>query len=158
LEICEDFDCPTAEVFRAAVKRWGRPLVEVEQAVFDAGERASEGLRRFLRVFSAVSNVAPLLGLLGTVSGMIGAFQTMSSGAGAANPEQLGSGISEALITTAAGLCVAIPAYLAYVFFSARADALQTDIDRMTIRVVESISAEGLENRSKSRGKPKKAA
>ncbi len=159
LEICDEFDCPTAEVFRAAVKRWGRPLVEVEQAVFDAGDRASEGLRRFLRIFSTVSNVAPLFGLLGTVSGMIQAFHSMSSQAGGANPEQLGSGISEALITTAAGLSVAIPAYLAYMFFSARADALQTDIDRMTLRVVESISAEGLENRPmKARSKAKKAA
>ncbi len=157
LEICEEFDCPTAEVFRAAIKRWGRPLVEVEQAVIDAGERASEGLRRFLRVFSTVSNVSPLFGLLGTVSGMIQAFHSMSSGSMGA--EQLGAGISEALITTAAGLSVAIPAYIAYMFFSAKADVLQTDIDRLTMRVVESISAEGLENRPlKSKGKSKKAA
>ena len=158
LEICEEFDCPTAEVFQAAVKRWGRPLVEVEQAVYDAGERASEGLRKFLKMFSAISNVSPLFGLLGTVLGMIGAFQSMTGAGGIANPEALAAGISEALITTAAGLCVAIPAYLGYVFFSSRADALQADIDRMTIRVVESISAEGLETRPmKARAKRKAA-
>ena len=62
--ICEEFDCPVAEVFQAAVKRWGRPMLEIEQAVMDAGDRVADGLRRFLRVFHAISNVAPLIGLL----------------------------------------------------------------------------------------------
>ncbi|MGI9469936.1 MAG: MotA/TolQ/ExbB proton channel family protein, partial [Rubripirellula sp.] len=66
-ELCEEFDCPVAEVFRAAVRRWGRPMFEVEQAVMDAGDRVADGLKRFLRVFHAISNVAPLIGLLGTV-------------------------------------------------------------------------------------------
>src|SRR6056297_1332027 len=49
-EICEDFDCPVSEVFRAALRRWGRPMFEIEQAVMDAGDRVSDGLRRYLRV------------------------------------------------------------------------------------------------------------
>jgi biopolymer transport protein ExbB len=145
-EICDEFDCPVAEVFHAAVKRWGKPCVEVEQAVMDAGERIADGLRRHLRTFHAISNVAPLFGLLGTVLGMIEAFATMSGGGeGAARPDLLASGISQALVTTASGLCVAIPAYLAYIFSSAKADRYLGEIDNLCQRVIESISAEGLQ-------------
>lgn len=145
LEICDEFDCPVAEVFHATVKRWGRPTVEVEQAVMDAGERVADGLRRYLRLFHAVSNVAPLLGLLGTVLGMIEAFESLGSAGSGPPADMLASGISQALITTAAGLSVAIPAYLAYIYFSARADRYLVEIDGLCQRVVDSISAEGLQ-------------
>lgn len=151
LEICDEFSCPVAEVFHAAVKRWGRPTVEVEQAVMDAGERIADGLRRYLRLFHAISNVSPLLGLLGTVLGMIEAFDSLTINSGDAPPEMLASGISEALITTAAGLSVAIPAYLAYIFFSAKADRYLIEIDSLCQQVVDSISAEGLSGGSNSR-------
>ena len=111
-ELCEEFDCPVAEVFQAAVRRWGRPMLEVEQAVMDAGDRVADSLKRFLRVFHAISNVAPLIGLLGTVLGMIQSFDTISSQESLGRPEMLASGISVALMTTAGGLAVAIPAYL----------------------------------------------
>ncbi len=145
-EICEEFDCPVAEVFQAAVKRWGRPMFEVEQAVMDAGDRVADGLKRFLRVFHAISNVAPLLGLLGTVLGMIEAFEMMSSQESIGRPEMLASGISVALITTAGGLVVAIPAYLAYMYFGSKSDRYLNEIDKLCQRVVDCISAEGLEN------------
>lgn len=153
--ICEEFDCPVAEVFQAAVKRWGRPMLEIEQAVVDAADRVSESLTKYLRVFQAISNVAPLIGLLGTVLGMIEAFETMSSGA-AVGPDLLSSGISTALITTAGGLSVAIPAYLAYVYFSAVSDRYLNEIDRLCQRVIDCISAEGLEAAGKK--KPRRAA
>lgn len=152
LEICDEFDCPVAEVFHATVKRWGRPTVEIEQAVMDAGERVADGLRKYLRIFSAVSNVAPLLGLLGTVLGMIEAFEALSSASADSPPDLLASGISQALITTAAGLSVAIPAYLAYIYFSARADRYLVEIDALCQQVVDSISAEGLQAGGSSRG------
>lgn len=154
--ICEEFDCPVAEVFRAAVRRWGRPMMEIEQAVMDAGDRVSDSLRRFVRVFHAISNVAPLLGLLGTVLGMIEAFEMMGSAESMGRPEMLAAGISMALVTTAAGLSVAIPAYLAYMYFSAKSDRFLGEIDKLCTRVVDSISAEALESDSKSR--PRKRA
>ena len=144
--ICEDFDCPVSEVFRAALRRWGRPMLEIEQAVMDAGDRVAERLRRFLRVFHAISNVAPLIGLLGTVIGMIQAFEVISTQDSIGRPELLAAGISTALLTTAGGLCVAIPAYLAYMYFSSKSDRLLGEIDKLCQRVVDSISAEGLEN------------
>lgn len=150
-EICEEFDCPVAEVFQAAVKRWGRPMLEIEQAVMDAGDRVSDGLKRFLRVFHAISNVAPLIGLLGTVLGMIEAFESMSSTSSGGSPESLAAGISTALITTAGGLCVAIPAYLAYMFFSSKSDGYLHEIDRLCQRVIDCISAEGLESGNRTK-------
>jgi len=148
--MCEEFRCPVAEVFQAAVKRWGRPMLEIEQAVIDAGDRVSDGLTRFLRVFHAISNVAPLIGLLGTVLGMIEAFESMSGGS-AGGSHLLASGISTALVTTAGGLFVAIPAYLAHSYFAAVSDRYLNEIDRLCQRVIDCISAEGLEagNRAK---------
>ena len=157
-EICEDFDCPVSEVFRAALRRWGRPMFEIEQAVMDAGDRVSDGLRRYLRVFHAISNVAPLMGLLGTVIGMIEAFEVISSQESLGRPEMLASGISKALMTTAAGLCVAIPAYLAYMYFSGKSDRYMNEIDRLCQRVVDCISAEGLEDAGAQRNRKRRAA
>lgn len=157
-EICEEFDCPVAEVFRAAVRRWGRPMFEIEQAVMDAGDRVSDGLRRFLRVFHAISNVAPLIGLLGTVIGMIQAFDVISSQESIGRPEMLASGISVALMTTAGGLAVAIPAYLAYMYFSSKSDSYLNEIDKLCQRVVDCISAEGLENSGSRSSRRKRAA
>lgn len=150
-EICDEFDCPVAEVFQAAIKRWGRPMLEIEQAVMDAGDRVADGLRRFLRVFQAISNVAPLLGLLGTVLGMIESFDAMGAAAAGGNPESLAAGISTALITTAGGLVVAIPAYLAYVYFGSKSDQYLNDIDRLCQRVIDCVSAEGLEAGNKTK-------
>jgi biopolymer transport protein ExbB len=150
-EICDEFDCPVAEVFQAAIKRWGRPMLEIEQAVMDAGDRVADGLKRFLRVFQAISNVAPLLGLLGTVLGMIESFDAMSAAAAGGNPESLAAGISTALITTASGLFVAIPAYLAYVYFGSKSDQYLNDIDRLCQRVIDCVSAEGLETGNKAK-------
>ena len=150
-EICDEFDCPVAEVFQAAIKRWGRPMLEIEQAVMDAGDRVADGLKRFLRVFQAISNVAPLLGLLGTVLGMIESFDAMGAAAAGGNPESLAAGISTALITTAGGLFVAIPAYLAYVYFGSKSDQYLNDIDRLCQRVIDCVSAEGLETGNKTK-------
>jgi len=157
-ELCEEFDCPVSEVFRAALRRWGRPILEIEQAVMDAGDRVSERLRRFLRVFHAISNVAPLIGLLGTVLGMIEAFDTISSTESIGRPEALASGISVALMTTAGGLSVAIPAYLAYMYFSSKSDSYLHEIDKLCQRVIDCISAEGLEDAGNSNRKKRRAA
>ncbi len=142
IALCEDNRSPVAEVFAAAMKKWGRPSVEVEQAIIDAGERVTNGLRRYLRLFNGVSTISPLLGLLGTVLGMISAFNAIATADAMGRPELLASGISEALLTTAAGLCVAIPALIAYLFFISRVDRLIIDIDALGQQVVSLISAD----------------
>jgi len=157
-ELCKEFDCPVSEVFRAALRRWGRPMLEIEQAVMDAGDRVSDGLKKYLRVFHAISNVAPLIGLLGTVIGMIDAFEVISDQKSIGRPETLASGISMALMTTAGGLAVAIPAYLAYMYFSSKSDRYLGEIEKLCQRVIDCISAEGLENAGSTRNKKRKAA
>jgi len=159
--ICDEFDCPVAEVFQAAVRRWGRPMLEIEQAVIDAGDRVGDSLKRFLRVFHAISNVTPLIGLLGTVLGMIAAFETISgpeASVGGGPSGTLAAGISTALMTTAGGLTVAIPAYLAYMYFSAKSDGYLAEIDKLCQRVIDCISAEGLEGGGASKGTRKRRA
>lgn len=145
LDLCKQNGSPVAEVFAGAVRKWGRPAVEVEQAVIDAGERATNSLRRYLRVFNGVATVTPLLGLLGTVVGMIRAFNAIATSDAMGRPELLASGISQALLTTAAGLTVAIPALILYMYFVSRVDRLIIDIDALGQRLVNLISAEELQ-------------
>ena len=105
--------------------------MEVEQAVLDSGERVANGLRRYLRLFHGISTISPLLGLLGTVLGMINSFNTVASADAMGRPELLASGISQALLTTAAGLLVAIPALVAHLYFVGRVARLLMEIDAL---------------------------
>ena len=162
IRLCDDNGSPVADIFRAASQKWGRPAVEIEQAIIDAGERVSNGLRRYLRLVNGVATVCPLLGLLGTVLGMIHAFDAIASVDPAiADPKvMIATGISQALLTTAAGMSVAIPALIAYLFFVGRVDRRIIELDAMGQRVVQLICADtGTRTVSKSRsGKSKKAA
>jgi biopolymer transport protein ExbB len=152
LSLCAENGSGVADVFAGGVRKWGRPAVEVEQAILDAGERATNGLRRYLRVFSAVSTIAPLLGLLGTVFGMIQAFNAVAASDALGRPERLANGVAQALLTTAFGLAVAIPALLVYYIFVSRVDKLVTEIDSLGQELVHLVSAEELHNREESRG------
>jgi biopolymer transport protein ExbB len=144
---CEANGSLIAEVFAAAVRKWGKPAVEVEQAVLDEGERAANHMRRFLRVINGVASVSPLLGLLGTVWGMMEAFNAIAASSAMGRPELLAGGISSALLSTAAALVVAIPAMVVYLYFVGRVDALVMEIDRRGQDLVNLISAEAIEDR-----------
>ena len=158
LTLCEENKSPVAMIFAGAVKKWGKPAVEVEQAIIDAGERVTNDLRRYLRLFNGISTISPLLGLLGTVTGMIAAFNVIAKASAMGRPDMLAAGISEALLTTAAGLVVAIPALSAYLYFVGRVDQLVIELDALGQQVVEHISAEALQNESAGRVKRAKAA
>jgi biopolymer transport protein ExbB len=160
LELCERNPSAIASILVAALKRYGRPAVEVEQAVLDAGERETNHLRRHMRLLNAISNVAPLLGLLGTVMGMIQSFNDIAGSQAMGRPEMLAGGISQALLTTAAGLLVAIPAYLMYMYFLGRTDRLVMEMDSHAQQLVDTICAEALsENEStRTRSRSRKAA
>ena len=142
LELCEQNRSPVAEVFGAAARKWGRPAVEVEQAIIDAGERITHGLRKYLRILNGISTVSPLLGLLGTVLGIINCFNTIARSSAMGHYDLLAGGIGEALLTTAGGLFVAIPALVAYLCFVGRVDQLIMEIDAESQKLVELISAE----------------
>ena len=151
LERCDDEPSHVARVFTAAIRKWGKPAVEVEQAVLDEGERISNVLRRYLRVVNGISTVSPLLGLAGTVWGMMNAFNVIATSSAMGRAELLAGGISLALVTTAAGLLVAIPAMILYLFFVGRVDSLVMEIDAYGQELVNIISAEALEERKTGR-------
>jgi biopolymer transport protein ExbB len=143
LKLCEANKSPVASVFAAAVKKWGKASVEVEQAILDAGERVNNQLRNHLRLMNGISQVAPLLGLLGTVLGMIASFNGISGQDGAEGQrEMLAGGIAQALISTASGMFVAIPALTAYLFFVGKADRLIMEIDALGQELVELIAGD----------------
>ncbi len=122
LALCEQTHTSTARVLAAGLKRADAPWVEREKAVEDAGAREFDRLSANLKPLVVVGMIAPLLGLLGTVWGMIDAFANISTGDGLGSPESLAAGISTALVTTAAGLAVAIPTNAAYYWFRGRID------------------------------------
>ncbi len=135
---------PIARVITAGLRRADRPLPELEKAIEDAGQREADTLRRGCRVLSIVSSVAPLLGLLGTVVGMIKAFMTVAAREEAlGRTELLAGGIYQALVTTAAGLCVAIPALVLYFVFVEKVDRLVSEMDMISIDLVETLKARG---------------
>jgi len=122
LALCETTTTSQARILAAGLRRVDAEWLEREKAVEDAGSREVDRLSANLRPLVVIGMIAPLLGLLGTVWGMIESFATISSGDGLGSPESLAGGISQALVTTAAGLVVAIPAQAAYYFFKSRID------------------------------------
>lgn len=118
---CRKSDSMMARVLLAGLNMRGRPREVIREAIVDAGRRESHELDRFLNMLGAIAGVSPLLGLLGTVIGMIKVFQQISS-KHIGQYEALAEGIYVALITTAAGLIVAIPAYLFYRVFAGMAE------------------------------------
>jgi biopolymer transport protein ExbB len=151
LDLCQESQSAVSDVFAGAVRKWGRPAVEVEQAILDSGERAANGLRKYIRIFNVVSTLSPLLGLLGTVFGMIRIFSDIATADAMGRAGLLAGGISEAMITTAGGLSVAIPALVFYSVFVARVDKLVMEIDALGQELVNLISAEALQEDRRSR-------
>lgn len=158
LELCEENRSPIAEVFAACVKKWDRPSVEVEQAIIDSGERVAANLRKYLRLFNGIATTSPLFGLLGTVTGMIHAFNIIANSDAMGRPEMLAGGIGEALITTAAGLIIAIPATIAYMYFTGRVDRLIGEIDSFGQELVGEIASDGWKQRTGRRANKAKAS
>ena len=148
LKLCEKNNSPVAAVFGHAVAKWGKPSVEVEQAIIDGGERQVGQLRRHLRVLNGVATVTPLLGLLGTVVGMIQAFNNIATAGAMGKADQLASGIAMALLTTAFGLAIAIPSLIMYMYLCGRVEALVMQMDELSQKVVRLVSAESLEARA----------
>jgi len=145
LEYCRSRDCPVSRVLQAAIRKLHRPEEAVEQAIEDAGANEVSKLRRNLGMLQGVAAVAPMLGLLGTVWGMIAAFQVASDpNVDVTNRgPMLGKGIYEALVTTFAGLTVAIPAVIAYYYFRGKIEKLVHDMNEVSVDFVEHYIGEG---------------
>ena len=137
-ELCGNAKAPIAAILSAGVLRAGRPWPEVEKGMEDAAAREMISMRGRNRILKVVGAVAPLVGLLGTVVGMIFAFR-VSSQAGLGKAELLAEGIYLALMTTAAGLAIAIPCLLLTEFFNARVEKFMLEIDRVLLETMPSF-------------------
>ena len=109
-----------------------------KEAVEDAGRHETSHLNRYLPALGTIAAISPLLGLLGTVTGMIEVFRTIAT-TGAGQAAELANGISQALVTTATGLLIAIPSLVAYNVFQARTNRIVTDLERETLRVLRGL-------------------
>jgi biopolymer transport protein ExbB len=127
---CDQTGGPMGRIFKSGLMNLSRGEDAVEKAMEDAGYNEIDKLKRSIRSLSYIASLSPLLGLLGTVYGLIGAFQVAAAG-GMGKAELLAKGIYEALVTTAAGLTIAIPVLVAYQFFGHRVDALIDEMDEM---------------------------
>ena len=138
LEYCQKHGTPIAAIFAAGIKKLGEPVELVERHIQETGQREVLKLRKYLRTLSVIAAISPLLGLLGTILGMIIAFETVAASAEAlGRTELLAKGIYQAMITTAGGLIVAIPVVIAYHWFSARVEQLVAEIDAMVVDFIE---------------------
>jgi biopolymer transport protein ExbB len=142
LELCRAHESAAARMFAVVVNAWGQSGLAIRQIVsHDAGGEIVE-LKRNLRVLSAMSTLGPLLGLLGTVVGIIQSFDALGGRLGPARGEALAHGISLALIATAIGLGIAIVAVTFYYFFLNRIDVLVRELDDRTRQVIELVANE----------------
>jgi biopolymer transport protein ExbB len=106
----------------------------------DSGRHIVHELERFLSTLGTIAGVSPLLGLLGTVTGIIKSFNAIQAG-GMGDPRALSGGIAEALIATAAGLCVAIPALISYRFLRGRVERIVVEMEKDAVRIADAIEA-----------------
>lgn len=137
-ELCSNTRGPVATVLHAGLLRLDRGIEHVEKSIEESGAIEMAFLERGLVWLSTVANLAPLVGFLGTVSGMIRAFNDIAA-AGDVDPSVVAGGISEALITTASGLVVAIPVQAAYNFFLSKIDKIIIDLQESSNQFVDDL-------------------
>ncbi len=144
LNYCRESDAPIGRVMAVGIRKMSQGVEAVEQGIEDAGANEVMKLRRNLKILFGTASVAPMLGLLGTVWGMIESFQTASAeGLGGGDAAQgLAGGIYEALVTTFAGLCVAIPILVFYYYFQGKIERIVTDMNDVSEEFIEHYMAE----------------
>jgi len=136
LFLCQGDTSSIARIFLAGLKNAGRGMWLVKESVEERGGREAVILEKRVGILATLANLTPLLGLLGTVSGMIKTFNVISV-QGVGNPAPLAGGIAEALITTAAGLCVAIPTLVGHRIIKDKAQSLIFEMEESSIKIVE---------------------
>jgi biopolymer transport protein ExbB len=139
ISYCMEEKSPVANIVRKGLKKYKYGHDRVKEAIENAGSQEISKLEKGLTILATVSGIAPLLGFLGTVTGMIQAFMTIQDLAGAANPSDLAGGIWEALITTAFGLIVGIPALAFYNYFLSAVKRLVGEMETVANDVVDVI-------------------
>lgn len=135
---------PLGKILAAGLVNRDRDRTVIRESIEDTGRHVVHELDRFIGTLGTIASLSPLMGLLGTVFGMIRTFNAITT-SGIGNPASLAGGIAEALITTAAGLTVAIPSLLAYKYLRGRVQTLVVQMEKEAIKLVEAIEAQSRE-------------
>ncbi len=141
--VCASSSSGIAQVALAGLRRRGKPRALVREALEETGRREVSLLGRFVGGLGTIASISPLLGLLGTVAGMIRVFKQVVDEVavhGHVNPGALANGIWEALITTAAGLSVAIPTYIAYRYLESRIDRIAVEMEEYALGLADHLA------------------
>jgi biopolymer transport protein ExbB len=131
---------PLGKLLGAALSNRHRSREVIMERLEDTGRHVVHELERFLSTLGTIAGVSPLLGLLGTVTGIIKSFNAIQAG-GMGDPRALSGGIAEALIATAAGLCVAIPALISYRFLRGKVERIVVEMEKDAVRIADAIEA-----------------
>lgn len=142
ISICDNTPGPVAHILKEGILKHDRNREEIKESIKEAGVQEIPRLEKNLNVLATIAHIEPLLGLLGTVTGMIKAFMKIQELHGIVNPGDLAAGIWEALITTAAGLVVAIPAYVAYNYLVSRVEGFVIDMEKSASQLVKILQGE----------------
>ena len=129
---------PLGRVLAAGLALRDAPREVMKERIEDVGRHVAHELERYLNTLGTIAAISPLLGLLGTVTGLVEVFNVITR-EGLGNPAAMSGGISQALLTTVAGLCVAIPALVAYRFFRGRIAELVVRMEEESIRLVDAL-------------------
>ena len=132
---------PLGRVLAAGLSNMGQSREMMKESIEEVGRHVAHDLERYLNTLGTIASISPLLGLLGTVVGMIKVFAVITA-QGVGDPSVLAEGISEALITTAVGLTVAIPSLMFYRYFRGRVDELVVTMEQEAIKLVEVMHRE----------------
>lgn len=131
---------PLGKLLAVGLLNRHRPRTLLMERLEDTGRHVVHELERYLNTLGTIAGVSPLLGLLGTVTGIIKAFNAIEAG-GAGDPRALSGGIAEALVATAAGLCVAIPSLFAYRYLRGRVERIVIAMEKDSIRLADAVEA-----------------
>jgi biopolymer transport protein ExbB len=136
---CASTTGPVAGIIKAGLKNQKRGRTEVIRSIEDAATLEIAKLERGILILQTISKIAPLIGLFGTVTGMINSFRAIGQTAGGGNPANVAMGISEALIATASGLVVAIPAYFLSFYFMDLVNKFMLDMQKSSIQFLDGL-------------------
>lgn len=140
LTYCDGIDKPLARILKAGIRRLGRPIRDIEDAISNAGKKEIYHLEKRMNWLATIAGVAPLIGFTGTVTGMIEAFMDIQSLQGNVNPSVLAGGIWEALITTATGLIVGIIAYGFYNFLLGKINRMVHELENASADFIDLLN------------------
>lgn len=143
---------PLAVIFKVGIERRNLPLQRLEKILEQVGNNQVQKLEKFLGTLVSIVNIEPLLGFLGTITGLIRAFMSWEQAGANVTVSVLAAGIYEAMLTTAAGLMIAIPLYLCYHYFIGRIKFVSNELTNHSIQLLEAIAeTKEADNRGDSR-------